>query len=116
MEDWDASHISSTRLPNLPKALEGVDFTHPVILLAHQPKAAKEASQLGVTLQLSGHTHGGQLFPFTYLVYLYQPFLSGIYHVGDMVLYINQGTGYWGPPLRTGSQCEVTLITLFTPS
>ena len=84
----------------------------PTLLLAHQPKAAQEASERGVDLQLSGHTHGGQLSPFSWLIYLDQPYRSGLYHVGEMSLYVSEGTGYWGPPMRVGTRSELTLITL----
>jgi predicted MPP superfamily phosphohydrolase len=82
------------------------------ILLAHQPKSALEATTLGYDLQLSGHTHGGQFLPWTVAVHGVQPFVRGLYRVGKMWLYVNRGTGYWGPPVRLGSPSEITLLTL----
>lgn len=112
VEDWEGTRFPPPRPPSLSEALAELDMTHPTILLAHQPKAATEASVAGVTLQLSGHTHGGQLAPFSWLVYLDQPYRSGLYQVGEMSLYVSEGTGYWGPPMRVGTRSELTLLTL----
>jgi hypothetical protein len=98
--------------PDLDKALRGRDPTRELILLAHQPKAIFEASAKGVGLQLSGHTHGGQLWPWTYLVYLQQPYVSGLHRHGDAQIYVSRGTGYWGPPMRLGAPAEITKLTL----
>jgi uncharacterized protein len=98
--------------PDLARALAGRDTTRPVILLAHQPKAAIEAADHGVALQLSGHTHGGQIFPFNYLVKLQQPFVAGLHRLRDTAIYVSPGTGYWGPPMRVGIPAEITDITL----
>ncbi|MBC7545919.1 MAG: metallophosphoesterase [Candidatus Sericytochromatia bacterium] len=98
--------------PDLPKALAGRDPDRPVVLLAHQPRAIFEAARLGVSLQLSGHTHGGQIFPFNYLVKLQQPYVSGLHRHGDSQIYVSRGTGYWGPPMRVGAPPEVTCIEL----
>jgi len=114
IEDWDSARFHRTRRPNLPKALKGVDTSLPTILLAHQPKAILEASELGIDLQLSGHTHGGQFAPFNWLIFLDQPYRNGLYQRGDTQLYINEGTGYWGPPLRIGTRSEITHITLLS--
>jgi len=100
------------RAPSLARALEGAPAVGLTILLAHQPKAAAKASARGVSLQLSGHTHGGQLWPFTWLVYLDQPYRAGLYWVGRMALYVSEGTGYWGPPLRWGTRGEVSLLRI----
>jgi hypothetical protein len=97
---------------DLPRALAGRDPGRPVILLAHQPRHAHEAADHGVALQLSGHTHGGQIFPFNYLVPLQQPFVAGLHRVGDTAVYVSAGTGYWGPPMRVGIPAEITDITL----
>jgi predicted MPP superfamily phosphohydrolase len=99
--------------PDLSKALEGRDPNRAVILLAHTPKGVEENSRAGVDLQLSGHTHGGQIWPFTYLTRLAHPRISGEYRVGRMVLYVNPGTGFWGPPMRLWTRAEITLIELF---
>jgi predicted MPP superfamily phosphohydrolase len=82
------------------------------ILLAHQPFQAPQADAAGFDLQLSGHTHGGQFFPWNFLIGFFQKYPKGLYKVGNLSLYVNQGTGYWGPSLRMGTYCEVTEITL----
>ena len=82
------------------------------VLLAHQPKSAYAAYAAGYDLQLSGHTHGGQYFPFNLLVRLFQPFVAGLHRLEAMWLYVSRGTGYWGPPLRLGAPAEITLIQL----
>ena len=83
-----------------------------VVLLAHQPIAIHEAARLGVDLQLSGHTHGGQIWPWGALVRLQQPFIRGHHRVGNCQLYISCGTGFWGPPMRLGAPAEITEIIL----
>jgi predicted MPP superfamily phosphohydrolase len=82
------------------------------VLLAHQPFQAPQADAIGIDLQLSGHTHGGQFFPWNFLIGFFQKYPKGLYKVGNLSLYVNQGTGYWGPSLRMGTYCEVTEITL----
>ena len=82
------------------------------ILLAHQPKSIYEASEAGFDVQISGHTHGGQYLPWSFLVTLDQPFVKGLHKYKDTWIYVNRGTGYWGPPVRIGIPSEVTLITL----
>ncbi len=84
----------------------------PSILLHHLPKGLKEANKVGIGLQLSGHTHNGQMIPFNFLVKLMFPYISGLYEYNGTKLYVSQGTGTWGPPMRLGSNCEVTLIRL----
>ncbi len=98
--------------PDLPRALDGRDAKRALVLLAHQPRAIWEAAKLGVGLQLSGHTHGGQIFPWNFLVKLQQPFIRGLSKVGDTLLYVSCGTGYWGPPMRLGAPAEVTRVVL----
>ncbi len=98
--------------PDLKKALDGRDAGRELVLLAHQPRAVAEASTMGVGLQLSGHTHGGQIWPWNWLVRLQQPVVSGLAKVGDTLLYVSNGTGYWGPPMRLGAPAEITEITL----
>jgi len=87
---------------DLGRALEGRDVSLPVILLAHQPRSIEHASKAGVALQISGHTHGGQMQPFGALVRIEQPFLRGLHKVGDTAIWVSEGTGTWGPPLRVG--------------
>lgn len=82
------------------------------ILLAHQPRSALAAAEAGYHLQLSGHTHGGQFFPWNLFVPLQQPFVAGLKRVSDMWVYTSRGTGYWGPPKRFGAPSEITLVRL----
>lgn len=93
-------------------AAAGAPATDVRVLLAHQPKSAYAARAAGYDLQLSGHTHGGQYFPFNLLVRLFQPFVAGLHRLEAMWLYVSRGTGYWGPPLRLGAPAEITLIQL----
>jgi predicted MPP superfamily phosphohydrolase len=98
-------------------ALAGVDAEVPVLLLAHQPKQIGAAAAHGVDLQLSGHTHGGQIWPFHYLVRLDQPTVHGLSRHGDRTqLYTSRGSGFWGPPLRVFAPSEITLLTLRAPA
>jgi len=113
VDDWGSRHFPGAS-PDLSKALAGRDAKKALILLAHQPAAIDEAAAHGVDLQLSGHTHGGQIWPFNYLVYLQQPYLQGLYrhpHTSTQI-YISPGTGFWGPPMRLGTLAEITHITL----
>lgn len=100
--------------PDLPAALAGRDPNRFVLLLAHQPRQAKQASDLGVDLQISGHTHGGQMWPIRYLVPLQQPSLQGLDQVGNTALYTTRGAGAWGPPVRVGAPPEITLIEIMS--
>jgi uncharacterized protein len=97
---------------DLEKALAGRDLARPVVLLAHQPRSVLDAAAFGVDLQLSGHTHGGQIFPFGALVRLQQRFLAGLGRQGDTLIYVSRGTGYWGPPMRLFAPAEITQIVL----
>lgn len=98
---------------DIPNALRGRDPRKPLILMAHQPKSFFQAAELGADLQLSGHTHGGQIYPFTYLVALFQPYVAGLYQRGDSQIYVSRGTGTWGPPMRLGAPAEITEIELW---
>jgi predicted MPP superfamily phosphohydrolase len=93
-------------------ALAGAPRDAIKVLLSHRPQTAQTASDLGVHLQLSGHTHGGQFFPFNLLIHAFQPIVAGLHRVGRTWLYVSRGTGYWGPPSRLGVQSEITLIEL----
>ncbi|HLL68635.1 MAG TPA: metallophosphoesterase [Micromonosporaceae bacterium] len=96
-------------------ALAGADPDLPVLLLAHQPKQIAAAVRHGVDLQISGHTHGGQIWPFHYLVRLDQPTVRGLTRHGDRTqLYTSRGTGFWGPPFRVFAPSEITVLTLRT--
>ncbi|MCI4063347.1 metallophosphoesterase [Micromonospora sp. R77] len=96
-------------------ALGDRDPSRPVVLLAHQPVAAHEAAKFGVDLQLSGHTHGGQMVPFNLAVKLQQPVVSGLGEVDGTKVYVTNGAGFWGPPVRVGAPPQVTLVELRTP-
>ncbi len=82
------------------------------VLLAHQPRSAAAAADAGFDLQLSGHTHGGQIWPFNFLVPLQQPYTAGLHRLRQLWVYTSRGTGYWGPPLRLGAPSEITLVRL----
>ena len=82
------------------------------ILLAHQPNSATAAADAGFDVQLSGHTHGGQFWPWNLFVGFFQPFTAGLYRLKDLWVYVNRGTGYWGPPNRFGVPSEITRIRL----
>ncbi|MFB7646189.1 metallophosphoesterase [Streptomyces sp. NPDC056084] len=101
---------------HLAGALHGADPDHPVLLLAHQPKFVDRAAAGGVDLQLSGHTHGGQIWPFHHLVRIDQPALAGLSrHGARTLLYTSRGTGFWGPPFRVFAPSEITLLVLRSP-
>jgi len=112
VDDWTAHQFGNGHGANLEKALGGRDESKPVVLLAHQPKQFDEARDLRVDLQISGHTHGGQIFPFGFFARLVQPFVSGLHRRGDSQIYVSSGTGYWGPPMRIAAPAEITLIEL----
>lgn len=101
-------------VPDLKKALHGVPAGDFILLLAHRPALAEEASRQGVSLQLSGHTHGGMVFGLDRVVARFNGgFVSGLYEVNGMKLYVSNGTGIWnGFPVRLGRESEITLITL----
>jgi len=98
--------------PDFEAALGGRDPSRPVVLLAHQPINVHEAARHGVDLQLSGHTHGGQIVPFNLLVSLQQPAVSGYATIDGTQLYVTNGAGFWGPPVRVGAPPQVTLVEL----
>ena len=100
--------------PDFGKALGDRDRTRPVVLMAHQPAAAVHAAPFGVDLQVSGHTHGGQMAPFNLLVKLDQPVVSGLGKVDGVPVYVTNGAGFWGPPVRVGAPPQVTVIELKT--
>ncbi len=110
--DRSAGHYSVGHAHDLAMALEGRDPTREVVLLAHQPATALEAAEYDVGLQLSGHTHGGQIYPVRFILYLEQPFIDGLHRLRDTFIYVSRGTGYWGPPMRVGAPPEITEITL----
>jgi predicted MPP superfamily phosphohydrolase len=98
--------------PDYAKTFDGRDTSRPVVLLAHQPVQARDAARHGVDLQLSGHTHGGQMVPWNLLVRLEQPVISGLGTVDGTKVYVTNGAGFWGPPVRVGAPPQVTLVEL----
>ncbi|GLW13169.1 metallophosphatase [Microtetraspora sp. NBRC 13810] len=98
--------------PDFGRALGGRDTTRTAVLLAHQPVQAREAARHGVDLQLSGHTHGGQMVPFNLIVPFQQPVVSGLGEVDGTQVYVTRGAGFWGPPVRVGAPPEITLLQL----
>jgi predicted MPP superfamily phosphohydrolase len=101
---------------DLDAALDGRNDATPVVLLAHQPYMVPVAAAAGVDLQLSGHTHGGQLWPFDYAIRLDQPAVEGLSRHRDTQLYVTRGAGYWGPAVRVGARPEVTVVELRSPA
>jgi len=101
--------------PDYGRALDGRDASRPVVLLAHQPVQVHEAARRGVDLQLSGHTHGGQMYPFSYVVRMQQPVLAGYARFGGTQLFVTRGAGFWGPPVRVGAPPDITLVELRAP-
>jgi predicted MPP superfamily phosphohydrolase len=97
---------------DLDAALDGRDDGVPLVLLAHQPVMVEQARRAGVDLQLSGHTHGGQLWPFDYAILLDQPVVEGWSQQGPTQLYVTAGAGNWGPQMRVGARPEVTVVEL----
>ena len=111
-DDYAARGFGPGSGEDIPRALADRDQRRPVILLAHQPRSFTEAAAFGVDLQLSGHTHGGQIFPIHYLTGLVQPYLAGLHRRGESSIYVSRGCGYWGPPMRLGAPPEITKIVL----
>lgn len=110
--DYTSGEHHPTHRWDLNQTLSGISKELPTVLLAHQPRGCFEAFEKGVDLQLSGHTHAGQIFPFGLFVRLVQPFVQGLHYVGESAIYVNPGTAYWGPPLRVATQSEITALTL----
>jgi len=108
----DVSGDEKSEPPDFDRALSGLDASRPTILLAHQPVQVEEAAARGVDLQLSGHTHGGQMWPFQYAVAAAHPSLAGLSTVNDTQLYVTRGAGFWGPPVRVGAPPDITVLTL----
>ncbi len=115
VDDHEGRRIAPGHGADIPKAMKGRDPGRASVLMAHQPRAVQEASEHGVGLVLSGHTHGGQIWPWKYMVYLQQPYVSGLHDHDGTQIYVSNGTGFWGPPMRLGSTAEITLITLRSP-
>ena len=113
IDDHGARDFAADHGPDLARALAGRDRSRALVLLAHQPRQVRDAARYDVDLQLSGHTHGGQVWPWHYVVALQQGgLLVGRYRVGATQLYVSRGPGYWGPPVRVGAPPEITRVIL----
>ncbi|RYF43099.1 MAG: metallophosphoesterase [Comamonadaceae bacterium] len=111
--DYTAHHFDPAHRSDPKAALEGAPPAAPVrVLLAHQPRSAVAAAAAGFDVQLSGHTHGGQFYPWNLFVPLQQPFTAGLHRLHQLWVYTSRGTGYWGPPKRFGAASEITLLRL----
>jgi uncharacterized protein len=111
--DYSAHHFDPTQRSDPAAALEGAPADAGArILLAHQPSSAAAAADAGFDVQLSGHTHGGQFWPWNLFIHFFQPFTGGLHRLKKMWVYVSRGTGYWGPPNRFGVPSEITRIRL----
>ena len=108
--DRTGKYFSNYHKTDMIKATNNMPKADVKILLAHQPKDVDHAIKYDFDLFLCGHTHGGQYFPFSLFVQLAHPFLKGLHKKENTWVYINQGTGYWGPPMRIGTEPEITEI------
>ncbi len=96
---------------NISKAYEKIPRNFPVLLLMHRPSGIYRLEGFNPSLILSGHTHGGQIWPFGYIVKLFEPYLKGLHKLKEKsFIYVNSGTGFWGPPMRIGTDSEITVI------
>ena len=111
-EDRDKNRFSGKKRLEVAELLKNTDQSLPIILLDHQPFALDKAAEAGVDLQLSGHTHHGQLWPLNYITKAIYEVSMGYKKKGDTHFYVSPGFGGWGPPVRTGNRPEVVLITL----
>ena len=113
--DFHADRFDKNHRSDPHAALAGAPLNAGVrVLLAHQPRSAFEAAKAGFDVQLSGHTHGGQFWPWNLFVPMQQPFTAGLRKLQDLWVYTSRGTGYWGPPKRFGAPSEITLLRLTT--
>jgi predicted MPP superfamily phosphohydrolase len=111
--DYSAGHFDPAHASDPAAALTGAPGDVLIrVLLAHQPRSAEAAADAGFTLQLSGHTHGGQFFPWNFFVRLQQPYTAGLARMNGLWVYTSRGTGYWGPPKRLGAPSEITRVRL----
>ncbi|WP_257446574.1 metallophosphoesterase [Archangium lipolyticum] len=112
VDDWSGGKRRGRKGYDLDQALAGRDPDRAAVLLAHQPANFKVAAERGVDLQISGHTHGGQIFPMTLLIGLGWEHSAGLYRHGDSHIYVSRGCGFWGPPMRVGSPPEIVKLVL----
>ena len=112
--DFNGGSFGEEHASRPDRAFAGAPDGAPRVLLAHQPRSVEAAARAGVDLQLSGHTHGGQIFPFNFFVRLQQPVVSGLRKVAGVWVYAHRGTGFWGPPMRLGPTPEIAELTLVT--
>jgi predicted MPP superfamily phosphohydrolase len=110
--DYRGGNFFTSHRSDPQKALNGAPRADVKILLAHQPKNIFAAARAGYDLQISGHTHGGQFFPWNLLVGFAQPYVYGLHTHENTQIYVSRGTGYWGPPVRMGSPSEITELEL----
>src|SRR6202042_929627 len=111
--DLSAHHFDASEHSDPVAALRGAPAAAGArILLAHQPSSAAAAATAGFDVQISGHTHGGQFWPWNHFVRFFQPFTAGLHRLKDLWVYVSRGTGYWGPPNRFGVPSEITRIRL----
>ncbi len=106
------AHLVGSGREDLARALAGRDPERAAVLLAHDPATFARARREAIDLQLSGHTHGGQIWPFGWFVRLLTPWVTGRHRDGRAQLYVSRGTGFWGPPLRLGAPAEITEIAI----
>lgn len=110
--DISAARMHRTHTSDPQQALAGAPENATKILLAHSPNSYKQAAAAGFHVQLSGHTHGGQFFPWSIFVWLAHKYYKGLYRHENLWVYVSRGTGYWGPPLRFTVPAEITLLCL----
>ena len=110
--DFNAGHFDTAHQSDPAAALLGAPLDAVRVLLAHQPRSAAAAAEAGFDLQLSGHTHGGQFYPWNLFVRFQQPFTAGLRKWKNLWVYTSRGTGYWGPPKRFGAPSEITQLRL----
>jgi uncharacterized protein len=111
--DYSAHHFNPAQRSDPTAALSGAPNDAAFkLLLAHQPRSATAAAAAGFDLQLSGHTHGGQFWPWNLFVRFQQPFTAGLHRLSHLWIYISRGTGYWGPPNRFGAPSEISFLRL----
>ncbi|MEX1140576.1 MAG: metallophosphoesterase [Bacteroidota bacterium] len=110
--DYSAGDFDRTRPSDPARSVEGAPRTDVRILLAHQPRSIFAAQPFKFDLQISGHTHGGQFFPWNFLAAVGQPYISGLHKHENTWVYVSKGTGYWGPPVRLAARSELTILTL----